>query len=314
MSRGERRSIVRTRTPSTLRAWLLALGLMLVLSLLPARWLVGWTAEVADFANVALTPSKHALSSIRHWLRPVPDPIDAAPEAVRELEEQLELARRYYKGLEIEREMLLERIALLEQAKRRSGAGEATRTLFGTVVGTTPPSARSAGSLQLNIGAMHTVMPGMIATWEGDIFVGRVAESVQRFSSSVIPSTALPGFTVQFFPPDRNLSARDAPRGVLASRGGLAGAGGAWTVDLTQPGDVAVGWVVLVAEERWPRASLGLRVGLVESVQVRDDAPLMRRITVQPFVDPFRVSHVVLTDERGFDESADMSAGGGGTR
>jgi hypothetical protein len=297
--------MVRTRTPSTLRAWLLALTLMLVLSLLPARWLVGWTAEVADFANVALTPSKHALSSLRHWLRPVPDPMDAAPEAVRELEEQLELARRYYKGLEIEREMLLERIALLERAKQRSGAGDATRTLFGTVVGTTPPRARSAGSLQLNIGAMHTVMPGMIATWEGDILVGRVADSVQRFSSSVIPATALPGFTVQFFPPDGSLSARDAPRGVLASRGD------SWTVDLTQPGDVAVGWLVLVAEERWPRASLGLRVGLVESVQVRDDAPLMRRITVQPFVDPFRVPHVVLTDERGLDAASEAKSDGG---
>lgn len=282
----------------------MALGLMLALSLLPARWLVGWTAEVADFANVILTPTKHAFSSLRHWLRPIPNVLESQPEAVRELEAQLERARTYYKSLEIERDLLLQRIALLERARTLSGAGDRTRTISGTVVGVTPPSARSIGSVQLNVGAMQGVAPGMIATWDGDVLVGRVADSVQRFSASVVPATALPGFTVRFFPPDRELNASAAPLGVLGSKGGV------WTVDLTNPGDVAVGWIVRVAEERWPRAALGLRVGVVESVTVRDDAPLMRRVTVQPLVDPLRVPHVVLTDER---DPGELD-GGGGTR
>ncbi len=281
----------------------MALGLMLTLSFLPSRWLVGWTAEVADFANVALTPSKHAFSSLRHWLRPIPDALEAAPEQVRDLERQLEQARTYYKGLEIERDLLLQRIALLERAKTLSGAGELTRTIAGTVVGVTPPSARSGGSLQLNVGTLHGVMPGMIATWEGDMVVGRIADGVQRFTSSVIPATALPGFTVRFFPVDRELPASQAPRGVLVSKDGM------WTVDLTQPGDIAVGWVARVADERWPRAALGLRVGVVETVAVRDDAPLMRRIAVQPLVDALRVPHVVLTDER--NPPAGGEGGGG---
>lgn len=279
----------------------MALGLMLALALLPTRWLVGWTAEVADFTNVILTPTKHAFSSLRHWLRPMPDALEAEPEQIRELEEQLQQARTYYTALEIERDMLLSRIARLERAKLASGAGDLTRTISATAIGVTPPSARTPGSLQLNVGAMHGVMPGMIATWDGDILVGRVADSVQRFSSTVIPASSLAGFTVQFFPPDRAIPTSEAPRGVLASKDGL------WTVDLTQPGEIAVGWVARVADERWPRAAFGLRVGVVDTVAVRDDAPLMRRITVVPFVDALRVPHVVLTDER---EPATVGGGG----
>ncbi|MBL9118372.1 MAG: hypothetical protein JNL80_00485 [Phycisphaerae bacterium] len=294
MARGDHRPLFRTRAPTRLRAWLLTLATLIGLSLLPTRWLAGWTADVAGFANVILTPSKHALTSVRHWLRPPPDIFAGAPEKLRELELRNEEAIKRYRQLEIERDGLQERIAMLERAKRWPAAGDLTRLRAGTVIGVTRPSARSAGALQLNIGAMHGVLPGMVASIEGEIFVGRVAETVQRFSASVIPSTGLSGFAVRFSPPGSPFAQATndaAPRGVLTVKDDV------WTVDLSQPGAIAVGWVACVAEDRWPRSALGLRVGVVESVSVRDDAPLMRRITVRSFVDPLRVERVVLADD-----------------
>jgi hypothetical protein len=306
MARGDHRSLFRTRPNAPMRPWLLALGLMTFLSLAPARWLAGWTADVAGFVNVILIPSKHALTSVRSWLRPQPDVFAGAPEKLRELELRLEEAVRRYRQLEIERDGLEERIALLERAKRFSGAGDLTRFRVATVIGVTRPSARSAGALQLNVGAMHGILPGMVASTDGEIFVGRVADSVQRFGATVIPATGISGFAVRFYPPDgvpiANASAQPATsmersRGDQAPRGVLAARDGVWFVDLSQPGTIAVGWVAVLAEERWPRSSLGLRVGLVEEVAARDDAPLMRRITVRGFVNPLRVERVVLADD-----------------
>ena len=326
MPRGDRRSLFRTRSPTSVRAWLLTIGTLLALSFLPGRWLAGWTSDLAGFANVILIPSKHVLASVRSWLRPPPDILAGASGAVRELELRYEEAIHRYRQLEIERDGLEERIRLLEGARRMLGVGDRTRIRLGTVIGVTRPSARSAGALLLNVGGMHGVLPGMIASTDGEIFVGRVADTVERFGATVVPATGLSGFTVQFYPPDAPLATgrsdggtsrtsvstlgssgpgEAVPRGVLIAKDGV------WAVDLSQPGAIAIGWVAVLAEERWPRSSLGLRVGVVESVMARDDAPLMRRITLRGYLDPLRVQRVVLTDDADPAE-VDAALQGGG--
>ena len=319
MARGDHRSMVRSRSARGLpapRPWLGTFAILITLSFLPARWLAGWTADVAGFVNVILIPSKHGLTALRSWLRPPPDVFAGAPEKLRELELRYEEAIHRYRQLEIERDALEGRIALLEQAKRRSKAGDLTRLRAATVIGVTRPSARSAGALLLNIGALHGVLPGMVASTDGEILVGRVADTVQRFGATVVPATGLGGFAVEFVPPDALVGdppREPRPRGVLSAKGDV------WTVDLSQPGAIAVGWIAVVAEERWPRSALGLRVGVVESVTARDDAPLMRRITVRAFLDPLRVERVALADEadpaaveRSVQEQAAEGAAGGG--
>jgi hypothetical protein len=274
------------------RAWYAALGLALVLSLLPTRWLVGWTADVAQLVNVPLIVLRHPAAAVRSWLRPMPDPRAVLPEEMQTLERELQAAYSLYKRVEIENDLLRQRIALLERAALLSGAGDRVRTRYAAVVQTTPPSARSPGSLGLNVGSAHGVTPGMIATWDGDILVGRVADAVQRLTSLVVPATGLPGFEVRFFPIDRDLPLAQAPGGVLRPM-----PDGSWIADLTDPRDIAVGWTARVADERWPTPALGLRVGTVEAIGPRDDAPLMRRIVVRPLIDALRVPHVVLTDD-----------------
>ncbi|MDZ4753987.1 MAG: hypothetical protein SGJ11_05765 [Phycisphaerae bacterium] len=274
------------------RAWIAALLTALAMSLIPTRWLVGWTSEVAQLVNVPMVVLKHPVSAVRAWLRPIPDPREAAPDMMRALESELDAARTLYKRIELENESLKERIARLERAVARPEAGDRVRAIDATVVGVTQPSARSTGSLTLNVGAWHGVTPGMVATWEGDMLVGRVADSVQRFTSLVIPAVGLNAFEVRFFPPDRDLPVAAAPKGLLTP-----GKDGLWTTDLTQPGDVAEGWIARLSDERWPAPARALRVGVVEQSGPRDDAPLMRRLVVRPLVPALRVPNVVLTDE-----------------
>jgi hypothetical protein len=268
----------------------------LFLSLLPTRWLLGWTTDVAGLVNFPLRPFQDVASRARDWLRPLPDPRGSMPAEVRALDAQLERARTYYTRLELERDQLLERIALLEStrdgARARSATTERTRFLYATIVATQAPSGRSVGSLVANVGTRQAVSPGMVATWDGDIVAGRIAEPPGRLASLVVPVTALSGVEVRFYPPDRNIDPRKAPGGVLKSM-----PTGEWTTDLTQPGDVAEGWIARVADERWPLAARGMRIGVVERVGSRDDAPLVRRLTVRSLVDPFRVPHVVLVDD-----------------
>ncbi len=293
-----------SQTRSERRAWYAALATALVLSLLPTRWLVGWTSDVAQLVNVPIVALKHPFSLARAWLRPMPDPREAEPEKIQALESDLDAARTLYKRMEIENELLKERIALLEGAKlalldgarAMSSSADRARTMYATVVGATPASSRSPSSLTLNVGSWHGITPGMVATWNGDVLVGRVADTVERFTSLVIPANGLNGFEVRFFPPDRDIPAADAPVGLLkATKEGI------WTTDLRQAsspaGDIAEGWIARIADERWPQPSRGLRVGVVERVGPRDDAPLLKRVTVRPLVDALRVPHVVLIDE-----------------
>lgn len=288
LSRGQRRS------------WRIALALSFGLSFAPSTWLLGWSSDLAAIATFPLVPFQHAAGSMRAWLRPMPDPRAGEPEVVRLLEEQLESFRTAKKQLEFEREELLQRIALLERA-RMPGGERRTRAIYANVISTQLPSARSPGSVTINAGSRNGVLPGMVATWDGDIVVARTAEDPTRLTALLVPVVALSGFEVRFFPPDRDLPANQAPGGIVR-----ATPEGHWLVDVTQPGDVTEGWVARVADQRWPLASRGMRLGVVRSVGSRDDAPLVRRLEVHPLADLFRVPHVVLVD----DLSADEDEGG----
>ncbi len=287
------------------RAWHGALLAAILLSLLPSRWLVGWTSDLAQVVRFPLVPMQHAASGVQQWLRPMPDPKASKPEELRLLEVERDQLRKEVKRLEVEREGLLGRIALLEQTReaiRRANGSDSPRIVYAAVIGTQLPSGRSIGSLTVNAGSRNGVDPGMVAAWDGDIVVGRSAATLDRFTSTLIPVGSLSGFAVRFYPPDRTIPTSQAPGGVLKADGDNG-----WTVDLTQPGDIAEGWIACIADETWPRASLGMRVGVVESVGTRDDAPLVRRLRVHPLVDPYRVPRVMLVDD------GEPDGGGGGT-
>jgi cell shape-determining protein MreC len=280
------------------RAWRIALAAALVLSFAPSRWLLGWTSDVAGVAMFPLVPLQHAAALVRHWLRPIPDPRAADPELVQVLERQLEQSRSMRKALELEREELLRRIALLERSLMGSGERR-SRGIFATVLSSRPPTSRSPGSLTLNVGTRNGVVPGMVALWDGDVIVGRGAEDPGRLTSLLVPVSGLSGFEVRFEPPDRELPMAQAPGGVVR-----ATPEGIWTVDLTNPGEVGEGWIARLADARWPTAAWGRRLGIVRRVGTRDDAPLVRRLEVHPLVDPFRVPHVVLVDDASAEEEA----------
>ncbi|MDZ4830791.1 MAG: hypothetical protein SGJ09_11420 [Phycisphaerae bacterium] len=274
------------------RLWWGSLLTALLLSLLPTRWLLGWTNEIGGLVRFPLVPFQHVAEGLRTWLRPMPDPRGSMPTEIRALDEQLERARTYYRRLELERDDLQQRIALLERTKPKGVAGEHSRVIYATIVATHAPSGRSVGSLLANVGERQAVVAGMVAAWDGDIVVGRVVDAPGRLSSLIAPVTALSGVEVRLFPVGRELDAALAPGGVLKAM-----PDGSWTTDLTQSSEVAEGWIARVADERWPLASRMMRIGVVERVNARDDAPLVKRLTIRPLVDPFRVPHVVLVDD-----------------
>jgi cell shape-determining protein MreC len=295
-------------TPLEQRLWWGTIVAALVLSFLPTRWLLGWTSEVAGVVNSVLVPFQHVASGVRTWLRPMPDPDAALPADLQAMRAQLEQARTYYKRLELERAALEERLATLERTTARAPTGERSRAVYATVVSTQAPSSRSAGALITNAGSRNGVVPGMVAVWDDTIVAGRVAENVGRLGAVVIPVTALSGVQVRFVPPDDAAAAQgvmpttvEKPSGILANDGRQG-----WTTDVTQPGAIAAGWIAVIDDERWPMSARALKIGVVDHVGPRDDAPLHRRVVVKPLVDPFRVPHVVL-----LDDASDAPAGSG---
>lgn len=282
----------RSRTfhsPLERRLWWATIAAAAALSAMPTKWLLGWSSDLSGVVNFPLRPFQHVATNVRAWLRPIPDPRSERPEDVQRAERERDEFRARCQRLELERGALEERIARLERSIARSPTGARTRALTATVLSTHAPSGRSAGSLEANVGLRNGVTPGMVATWDIDVVAGMTAEGTGRFSTVIIPVTALTGMQVRFLPPDGAFPVADAASAILMRDGG-----GGWVADLTQSKPVEEGWMALVDDDRWPMAARGLRIGVVRSIGRRDDAPLHRRIEVTPLVDPFQLPHVEL--------------------
>lgn len=268
--------------------WTLAACALLV-ALLPSRALIPWTDDLARLVSVPLAPVTHLGIFLRDRIRPTRAEFDrTAPETLA-LEREANQYRMLYEQTRLEVDRLERSLSSIRAVSARSdGAG--TRFADASVIARDP--SRTDGVLTLNAGVRHGVIAGSAALVDGDLFVGIVAPELGNLSSTLIPSHKLPGIRVRVLPAEGS-----DPRTPLANYPGaiLKPTGrGTWTAEVASSMPLAAGMLARLADDRFPRAALGARVGVVTAVAPIEQAPLARRIEVRPLIETAELSTVVL--------------------
>lgn len=271
------------------RVWRGALLAAVLLALLPARALVGWTVETASLLTLPLVPLQHGGRIVAAWIRPSLGEAFAEREAAGTLARERDEARALYRRLELENERLRSEIEMLSAATARA-PGLAVRAVRASAVVARRPGPRSgAGALKLNAGLRQGVETGMVATRDGDTVVGRVVGDPAALSSEAVPVGGAGAIEVVLLPPDEAIELAKAPRGILKPDGR-----GGFTCELGRATSVTAGWTARLADDRWPRAAQGLRVARVVAVAPLDSSPLHLRLELAPVADPLEAVEVVL--------------------
>ncbi|MHC4414714.1 MAG: rod shape-determining protein MreC [Planctomycetota bacterium] len=281
--------------PRSQRAFSFAIGVTLILALLPTGWLRPWTSHVADIVNVPVQPFADAGIRPRGRLRPRDDATAGESERVRHLTEELEKARALSHAKQLRIEALEQEIRELQDARRFHRGGEVEiDPLFARITGRSPD--RAGGPVRLNVGRRDGVTGGTVAVFRGVHLIGRVAEDVAQAGSWIIPITDPSNRLVEavILPAGDPLApVGEAPRILLAPSGP-----GAFAGDLDAAVGVERGDTVRLSDPTWPASAQGMIVGFVESVSPKDAQPLLTSIVVRPRYHAHHLTSVTLKIER----------------
>jgi rod shape-determining protein MreC len=257
-------------------------AIALILALLPARVLSGWTSDVARIVAVPIVPLMHGGMALRDWLRPPRDAFDPrAPEVV-----ELEMAAERYRSLfeqsrlkteSLEREVL-ELKGIRSRLAEQGFASDRVQLATASVVGTDP--TRTEGLVRLNVGSRHGVHRDAPVIARGDVFAGVVAQDPSEFVALVRPASRC-SLAVRLYPASGVEPER--PAGAFAGTVLKPADGGIWLGDIFASDlDVRAGDLARLADERLGDVARGLRVGVVRRIVPNEENPLVRRVEVEP--------------------------------
>jgi rod shape-determining protein MreC len=255
-------------------------GVLLLLAMTPTRW-SGWVSIFREPVTFLVRPIADPLSRLSRPSSPErDDPAMVEMERQRdELEQRLALSQNRIKELERLITDMQGGIALAPELS--------LEMLAAPVTGTT--SSDGATLLRVGTGSREGVVTrATVAVVRGVYLIGRVV-SVESRTSSVLPFTmrqsglmrglVMPGgdeesaLRVFLEPGEGNILIGDMEASTVVEQ-------------------VAVGRLVRLDDDEWPRSAQMLVVGRIESIETRENGRVMVR--VRPEVDPTRVSNVVL--------------------
>jgi hypothetical protein len=272
-----------TRGPVHPRAWLAGTAMLLLcISLLPASYGV-WVNGIGGLATRLIAPASHPITMLARLVVPAQRARNDDPQMVA-LELSLEEFRTLWYREQEENARLRRIIAEFERGATHPDLQ--LHQLLRPVIGGS--SEGTGGVLVIRSGTGEGVEPNAVATTAGVQLVGRVVDADSRLSRVRLIN---------------NQRVREKIRGVVMTESGERGA-----ICLLTPlakGDgvlqgqvetsgtpAAVGQLVRLDDEEWPRHSQMLIIGRIERVEQGKHG--WQFIWVRPTVDLERVKEVVL--------------------
>lgn len=279
----------------------LAVGLLLVTALLPARWL-GWAGWFSAQAFVVVSPIAHPITRGVDLIIPASRTVAGTEATERERTLRDELERVRVRLLQSE-QRVTEMESLVEQLSRGSllqpdvEVSQLPRSIV----------SQAGEMLVVRTGTHEGVHRGAVITAQSVQLIGRVAEANER-TVLVQPITArgslkLLGVVILDEQSGRRATCVLDPAG----DGTLVG-------EVSPPEDgraeeIMIGQTVRLFDEQWPRHAQMLVIGEVVRVEPSATQPLRRQITVQPRVNPRRSGEVIVR----LPAASTQTGGGGGT-
>jgi cell shape-determining protein MreC len=266
-----------------------AIALTVVVALLPWR---GWTNDVSAIVSLPVMPLSDGANALLGWLRPTPVVIDNVPldQIVQERDEavqRLAATQLHVAVLENQIEQLQHVPPEILQMRAQ---------LLNLRIAQRNPTS-PVGPIELKGGEERGVPRDAIAVYNGVHLLGRVIQ-VDRFRSRMLPITN----------PDRSnlyIGARVARSGQLNESMAKAPliqltpvGDGTFSADVDRALELAVGDVVMLDDEAWPRSAQACTLGIIESVKRKDQEPLRDRVIVRPRYTANQVTFVTLIIEQ----------------
>jgi len=269
----------------------IAVAFVMLLGVVPARWVAPWSSDLSAVLWVPLSPLAHAGTSVRLWLRPGNG---ASREADASVVEERDRFRGLWHSEQIKVQELEKRLRAYEVAAKTSRDGNAR---FAAASVLTRSASGGGFALKLNCGSRLGVAAGDVVLFGGDAIAGRIAPEVGVVTSTVVSvADRASGRVDAYITPAAQEGAKRAEsisvQAVPDGRGQLR-------ADIDLGSAVAPGDMVRVRDAAWPQSAQGMRIGVVREVRRKDAQPLRGEAIIDPAVDGASVGEVVVRVSNG---------------
>jgi len=264
----------------------IAVACVMLLGVMPARWVAPWSSDLSAVLWVPLAPLAHAGTSARVWLRPGER---VSPEVDAGVVEERDRYRGLWHAEQIRVQDLEKRLRAYEVAAKNSRDGSAR---FAAASVLTRSSSGGGFALRLNCGSRQGIAAGDVVLFGGDAIAGRIAPDVGSVTSTVMTVTdrasgRVDGYVTPAAQEGAKRSEMIAVQIVPDGRGQLR-------ADIDLGSAVAPGDAVRVRDPAWPQGAQGMRIGIVREVRRKDAQPLRGEALIDPVVDGASVGEVVV--------------------
>ncbi|MCH2153766.1 MAG: hypothetical protein MK089_10545 [Phycisphaerales bacterium] len=264
------------------------LAVTLVVAVLPTRWL-SWTADAADIVRIPVVPLASIGNRLAASLRPMRvlrSP--AGTDDILEVEGQRDRLERLLRSEQMRTAELEEQLRHLQGLPASTRLVAPPLLLQSEVTGRRPDHPVSGVELQLPLEAVDRVRIGDAITWDGRWLVGRITR-VSDFRLSALP------LTHPDIGPLRTLVLRgedgiDTAVPALLRQDGR----GEFVTEVDRRAGISIGDRIILSDRGWPASLQAFQIGRVVELSDVDEAPLRRRLRVEPQVHLHELPWVVI--------------------
>lgn len=274
------------------------MALTLLLAVLPTRWL-GWTGDAADIIRIPIMPLAGVGSRVAGAMRPVNVQRGAAGnvEDLLHVEGQRDRLERLLLQEQLRSAEMEAQLRHIQGLPPRTSSSQPPLLIELDVTGRRPDHPVSGVELHVPAESTGRVQVGDALTWDGRWLIGRITRvSDIRLSALPITHPDVGPLMGVLLPEGVKANAASAPAVRLRQngRGQLLG-------EIDRRTDAKIGDRIVLADRAWPVSLQAFRIGRVTAVEDLDEAPLRRRLVVEPEVHLYELPWVVVVGPDGPD-------------
>ena len=279
--------------------------LLLIISILPARWLAPWSGRIGELASLPLIPLGDGFTAIRVWLEPSGTRED--PRTAEVWKTEAGIYRQKYHAAENEVRRLQQELKILRRFPVETMPESSPPSLVSANVVAIDASPGGEQLVRINKGRSFGIRPGGVALHDQDVLVGYVLDSIGRTTARIRPMHSRETRPIKAVIP---IPGEDASSTTPSEPLLLSPDGSGWTATVPKEYAVQKGWEVRLSDEDWPRWAQGCLLGRIDMVRTSESNPNWNDLRIKPSNPIHRLRRIlVVSEEDGTSESPPTSAG-----
>lgn len=266
--------------------------LLLIVSILPARWLAPWSGRIGELASLPLVPLGDGFTAIRVWLEP--GGIREDPRTAEVWKTEAGIYRRKFHAAQQEVQRLQRELNTLGRFTTAAVMDDAPPSLVPANVVAIDPSPGGEQLVRINKGSNFGIRPGGVALHDQDVLVGYVLDTIERSSATIRPMHSRETRPIKAVIPIPD-DDPDSPAPIEQLL--LEPDGTGWTATVPKKYAVQKGWEVRLSDEDWPKWAQGCLLGRVESAETSTANPNWNELSIQPSNPIHRLRRILVVSE-----------------